>query len=97
MDLTLEDGRHSEVELSALGISVKDLDKTLREALDYGRKGSAVQRYKIMKKAEKNENKKKSPVEYQVTEKSAKEALNHAMSQVLHPVSYTHLTLPTIA
>ena len=84
LDLTLEDGRHSEVELSALGISVKDLDKTLREALDYGRKGSAVQCYKIMKKAEKNENKKKFPVEYQVTEKSAKEALNHAMSQVLH-------------
>lgn len=84
LDLTLEDGRHSEVELSALGISVKDLDKTLREALDYGRKGSAVQCYKIMKKAEKNENKKKFPVEYQVTEKSAKEALNHAMCQVLH-------------
>lgn len=84
LDLTLEDGRHSEVELSALGISVKDLDKTLKEALDYGRKGSAVQCYKIMKKAEKNENKKKFPVEYQVTEKSAKEALNHAMSQVLH-------------
>ena len=45
LDLTLEDGRHSEVELSALGISVKDLDKTLKEALDDGRKGSACLLY----------------------------------------------------
>lgn len=84
LDLTLEDGRHSEVELSAMGITVKDLDGTLQEALDYGRKGSTVKCYKIMKKAEKNENKKKFPVEYKVTEDSAKEALNHAMSHVLN-------------
>lgn len=81
--LTLEDGRNCTVSLKDLGLSVRNLDGVIKDAADYGKKGDAVSCYKILKKAEKNQNEKNFPAQYQVTEKPASKALENAAEKVL--------------
>lgn len=78
----VEDGREARATLRELGISVKDLDEMIARAVDYGKKGDLVDRYKILKASEKGK-KKKFPVKYQVTENSAAEVLRTRTSGIL--------------
>lgn len=82
--LTLEDGRKGEASLGDMGLSVKSLDGVIRNAIDYGKKGSAVSCYKILKKAEKNQNEKVFLVNYEVAEGPASEVLEKALTGVLN-------------
>ena len=49
----LGDGREARATLKELGLSVKELDKIIGQAVDYGKKGSRVEAYKILKASEK--------------------------------------------
>ena len=64
---TLDDGREARATLRELGVSVKDLEKITEQAADYGKKGSLVDRYKILRASEKG-GQKTYPVQYQMTE-----------------------------
>lgn len=92
VEITLEDGRKGEVTLKDMGLAAKNLDSAVKAAVDYGKKGDAVDCYKILKKAESNQNKKSFPVEYEVTEKPAGEALENAMVGVLNPPENARVT-----
>ena len=50
---TLEDGREARATLKELGMTVKDLEELTEQAADYGKKGSLVECYKILKASEK--------------------------------------------
>ena len=79
---TLEDGREARATLKELGLSVKDLEKITEQAADYGKKGSLVECYKILKASEKGRQK-RYPVRYQITEESAGEVLAARMNNIL--------------
>ena len=66
--LTLENGEQGKTTLGELGLSVKDLDRIVQEAADYGKKGNAVDNYKILRSSEEVTNSKTFEIEYQVTE-----------------------------
>lgn len=91
--LTLDAKRQGEVELGAIGIAVKDLEDTVQQAMDYGKKGNPVQCYKILKKVEKNKNKKNFPVTYEVMPKKAESGLNNAVVAILHAPENASLTI----
>ena len=73
--LRLDAERDVEVLLADLGVYAADLDRAVRDALDYGKKGSPITCYKILKRAEKNENEKNFPVTYEISVESAGTAL----------------------
>ena len=79
---TLDDGREARATLRELGVSVKDLEKITEQAADYGKKGSLVDRYKILRASEKGRQK-TYPVQYQITEGSAGEVLRTRMDSIL--------------
>ena len=79
---TLDDGREARATLRELGVSVKDLEKITEQAADYGKKGSLVDRYKILRASEKGRQK-TYPVQYQITEESAGEVLRTRMDSIL--------------
>ena len=79
---TLDDGREARATLRELGVSVKDLEKITEQAADYGKKGSLVDRYKILRASEKG-GQKTYPVQYQITEASAGEVLRTRMGSIL--------------
>lgn len=81
--LTLENGGQAETTLEALGVSVKDLETIVQEAVDYGKKGRAVDDYKILKSAEQGKLKKEYSIEYQVTAESAGEELKAQLNGLL--------------
>lgn len=76
-------GRNAEATFQELGIEVRGLEKIVDQAMDYGKKGSLLNRYRIVKKAEKGKNKKVFPIEYRVTEEGAKAAIETAASPYL--------------
>lgn len=84
VSLSLEDGREAEATLGELGLTVKKLDSVVQKAVDYGKKGNALSCYRILKRAQKHENKKEIPVTYAVTEKSALAGLNAAFKDQLN-------------
>lgn len=90
--LQLENGNQAGAALAELGLSVKDLDKTLQQAADYGKKGNPVECYKILKAAEANENQKYFPVEYQVTEEGARQTLEARLDSFLKAPVNARLT-----
>ena len=79
---TLDGGREARATLRELGVSVKDLEKITEQAADYGKKGSLVDRYKILRASEKGRQK-TYPVQYQITEESAGEVLRTRMDSIL--------------
>ena len=86
--LSLDGERQGSVSLGDLGLSVKDLDGIIREAVDYGKDRNTVENYKILKSSESGTNSKVFPIEYQVTEKSAEEGLEACLgSQLKKPVN----------
>ena len=48
----LGDGREARATLKELGLSVKELDKIIGQAVDYGKMGRRVEAYKILKASE---------------------------------------------
>lgn len=90
--LELDEERRAEIALSELGLYAVDLDDVVREAVDYGKKGSLISCYKILKRAEKKENKKDFPVEYAVSEKSAGSALEEKIAGLLRTPEDARLT-----
>lgn len=92
IEITLEDGRKGEVTLKDMGLFVKNLDSVVKAAVDYGKKGDVVECYKILKKAQKNQNEKQFPAEYVITEKSASKVLENAMKGVLHSPENARVT-----
>lgn len=82
--LTLEDGRKAEATLGELGLTIKEIDSVVQQAVDYGKKGNALSCYRILKRSQKHENKKEIPVTYALTEKSAKAGLNGAFKDQLN-------------
>ncbi len=81
--LKLDEERSAEAALTELGMSVADLDSVIRDALDYGKKGNPITCYKILKSAEKNENKKEFPIRYEVAAESAESALEEKLARIL--------------
>lgn len=81
--LKLDEERSVEAALAEFGLSVGDLDSAIQKALDYGKKGNPITCYKILRSAEKNENKKEFPVRYEVTEESAGSALEEKLGPIL--------------
>ena len=69
-------------EIKELGMTVKDLEELTEQAADYGKKGSLVECYKILKASEKG-GQKNYPVQYQITEESAGEVLAARMNSIL--------------
>ena len=59
--------RSAEAALTEFDMSVADLDSAIQDALDYGKEGNPITCYKILKSAEKNENKKEFSIRYEVT------------------------------
>ena len=90
--LTLESGEQGRVTLGELGLSVKDLDRIVQEAADYGKKGNAVENYKILRDSEEGTNSKTFEIEYQVTGESAQEALNSCLKDCLKAPVNARLT-----
>ena len=90
--LTLENGEQGSTTLGELGLSVKDLDRIVQEAADYGKKGNAVENYKILRDSEEGTNSKTFEIEYQVTEESAQEALNSCLKDCLKAPVNARLT-----
>lgn len=83
LTLTLENGQQAQVTLGDLGMSVKDLDAIVSDAADYGKKGTAVNCYKILKASEKKELDKNFPVVYEVTKETAGGAIEKALKPLL--------------
>lgn len=90
--LTLENGEQGSTTLGDLGLSVKDLDRIVQEAADYGKKGNAVDNYKILRSSEEGTNSKTFEIEYQVTEESAQEALDASLKDLLKSPVNARLT-----
>lgn len=84
VSLSLEDGRKAETTLGELGLTVKQMDSVIQEAVDYGKKGNALSCYRILRRAQKHKNEKVIPAEYVVTEKSASKGLAAAFKDQLH-------------
>lgn len=91
--LTLDDDRQGETTLGKMGLTVKDLDSVIQEAVDYGKKGNAISCYKILKSAQKNKNEKTFPIEYKVAEKSVSDVLNAAFGNQLNLPENAKVTL----
>lgn len=87
----LGDGREARATLKELGLSVKELDKIIGQAVDYGKKGSRVEAYKILKASEKGEQK-RFPIRYQVTEESVGEVLLARIDGLLNSPQNAALT-----
>ena len=81
--LTLKNGGQGTVTLGDLGASVKDIDEIAQEAADCGKKGNSVENYKILKGSEDGSFSINYPIEYQVTEESAEDALNNCLGSLL--------------
>lgn len=81
--LKLDGERSAEAALTELGMSVADLDSVIRDALAYGKEGNPITCYKILKSAEKNENKKEFPIRYEVTAESAGAVLEEKLGALL--------------
>lgn len=91
--LKLDESRQASVRLGDLGLSIKGLDEMIEDAVQYGKTGSAVTCYKILKKAEAGKNEKHFPVEYQVTEKKASGVLEAALGGLLEGPENARVTL----
>lgn len=81
--LKLDGARSAEAALTEFGMSVADLDSAIRDALDYGKEGNPITCYKILKSAEKNENKKEFSIRYEVTAESAGAVLEEKLGALL--------------
>ena len=86
--LTLENGGQAQATLTELGLKAKNLERIIRDAVDYGKTGDPVDCYKILKKSEKNENHKTFPVEYEVTAEQVKTVAQERLAgQLKSPVN----------
>lgn len=90
--LELDEERRAEAALTEFGMSAADLDPVIRDALDYGKKGNPITCYKILKSAEKNENDKDFPVQYEVLAESAESALEEKLAAMLTQPTDARLT-----
>lgn len=84
IQLTLDDGREGDATLGELGLTIKDLDAVIQQAVDYGKKGNTFSCYWIMRRAQKNKIEKTFPVTYAVTENSVSGVLNAAFGGQLN-------------
>lgn len=71
----LADGRGIEASLQELGLSSPSVEDIVDQAMQYGKTGSAAQRYKTMKRSEKKKLEQRFPLEYQVEERAASKIL----------------------
>lgn len=81
------------VSLESMGVSVKQLGKTIEKAVGYGKEGNPVSCYRILRTSEKKKHVKTFPLTYAVTEKSAEEALTTAFSPYLKAPEDARLTV----
>lgn len=85
--LSFGDDRTIEIQAGEMGLSVKDMNKLVRSAADYGKKGNPISCYKILKNAEKKKETKVFPIEYVVAEDAAKIVLYEKIDPLLkHPI-----------
>lgn len=91
--LKLDESRQASARLADLGLSVKELDETIEDAVQYGKVGSTVTCYKILKKAEEGKNEKHFSVKYQVTEKKTSAVLDTALGGLLEGPENARVTL----
>lgn len=85
--LKADDERQAEATLTELGMTAPDLNTVVQKAVNYGKKGNPADCYKILKKAEKNENSKVFPLTYEVEKETAGVVLEQKMTDILpHPV-----------
>lgn len=82
--LIIDENRKAEILLSDLGISAENLDSAVQDAVDYGKKGSPLTCYKILKNAEKNENEKVFDLQYQAGEKETENILSEKLTGLLN-------------
>ena len=87
LTLKADDERQAEATLTELGMAAPDLNTVVQKAVDYGKKGNPAVCYKILKRAEKNENSKVFSLTYEVEEETAGVVLEQKMTDILtHPV-----------
>lgn len=77
------EGKKIEASLKELGLFSPTVEDVVQQAVDYGKTGSAAQRYKAMKKSEKKKLEQRFPLEYQVEDKAASKILTARAQEFL--------------
>lgn len=78
------DDRSFDVEVNTLGIQVSNLEDSIQQAVDYGRRGNALKAYKIKKDAKRGKLTHDIPLQYTIDENTAKKALETAAVPALN-------------
>ncbi len=73
--IEIAEGKKMEASLQELGLSSPGIEDVVGQAVQYGKTGSAAQRYKAMKRSEKKKLEQHFPLEYQVEEQAASKVL----------------------
>lgn len=81
-----------EASLEELGLSALELEKTVAQAVQYGKSEKTVQAYKIIKKAEKNKLKQHFPIELAIDAEEAAKVLEKRAEGVLDTPENARLT-----
>ncbi len=84
MTFTLEDERKKSVPLSELGFHIDKMDEALKQAVNFGKEGSTLKRFKVCKAAEKKQLKKEISVVYKVTPEMVEKNLKQTFQDILH-------------
>lgn len=77
------EGKKIEASLKELGLFSPTVEDAVQQAVDYGKTGSAAQRYKAMKNSEKKKLEQRFPLEYQVEDKAASKILTARAQEFL--------------
>lgn len=79
----VDDSRQETISLSELGFHIQNKEAVLKEALEYGRKGSTYSRYRAHKKAKKKRLNQAITVTYEVTPDILEDAVKRAFQDSL--------------
>lgn len=80
----VDDDRSFDIDMSNLGVKADQMETSVKQAVQYGRSGSAVKAYKIMKSAKSGKLSYNIPLQYTIDESTAKKALKTAAKSVLN-------------
>lgn len=84
------DDERAESTFDEFGVAIKDRDKLIKEAVDYGKKGSMWKRYRLMKKLKKED--KVIPVTYRIDKEATEAILNERCVPLGVPASEATIT-----
>lgn len=88
----LDGDRKENVPLSELGFHIDKIDELLKEAVDFGKKGSTFARYRVYKKSENKDLKKEIPVTYKIVPEIVEKTFQQTFKDILHEPKDAKLT-----